>query len=370
MSVKAPPANDLRPAQPPDAEKWLDGLPHAVLGVEANGRIRYVNAAAVVLLGGAGGLLGRALGDVFGPDSVVAAVVAAAAERRGPVSAHDVVIEIAGLGAADLSAAPLEDGRFIALSVFVANSTHAARDMRPAPPIARTLAHEVRNPLAGIRAAAQLIGKGAGADADLAQLAQLIVEEADRIRRLTDRLDGLDGLAPPRLNAVNVHQALDRVRGLIAPMFPNVSLSEHFDPSLPELSADLDQLIQAFLNIAKNGAEAALSGPNREAAHLRISTAYRAGLRVRSGAGASARGALEVAFEDNGAGLPPDLQARVFEPFFTTKKGGVGLGLAVAMEIVRRHEGWIEADGRPGRTQFRVLLPFDRPNARNQKAAS
>jgi two-component system nitrogen regulation sensor histidine kinase GlnL len=110
-----------------------------------------------------------------------------------------------------------------------------------------------------------------------------------------------------------------------------------------------------------------LGGPHKEAAHLRISTAYRAGLKVRSGAAASARAALEVAFEDNGAGLPPDLQARVFEPFFTTKKGGVGLGLAVAMEIVRRHEGWIEADGRPGRTQFRVLLPFDRPAARSQK---
>jgi two-component system, NtrC family, nitrogen regulation sensor histidine kinase GlnL len=369
MTISAPPKSPRR-ATLPDAEKWLDGLPHAVLGVEASGRIRYVNAAAVVLFGAGHGLLGRALDDVFGADSVVAAVVHAAMERGGPVTAHDVVIETAGVGAADLSAAPLEDGRFIALSVIAASANRGARDMRPAPPIARTLAHEVRNPLAGIRAAAQLIGKSAGADGDLRQLADLIVAEADRIRRLTDRLDGLDGLAPPRLAQVNVHQALDRVRGLIAPMFPNVSLSEHFDPSLPEVSADFDQLIQAFLNIAKNGAEAALTGPQKDAAHLRISTAFRAGLRVRSGAAASARGALEVAFEDNGPGLPPDLQARVFEPFFTKKKGGVGLGLAVAMEIVRRHEGWIEADSRGGRTQFRVLLPFERSTARLSKEPS
>jgi two-component system nitrogen regulation sensor histidine kinase GlnL len=224
---------------------------------------------------------------------------------------------------------------------------------RSAPPIARTLAHEIRNPLAGIRAAAQLIGKDANADARV--LTDMICAEADRIRRLTDRLDALDDLAPPRMKLLNIHEAVGRAATVVAASFPAVRIDEHYDPSLPEVDGDLDQLIQVFLNIVKNAAEAVRGRPGGA---VTLSTRYRPGVRVRSSGGASARAQMEVVISDNGPGVAAAIADRVFEPFATTKAEGVGLGLAVAAEIVARHDGRIDVESRPGHTVFRVLLPI------------
>ena len=342
----------------PDAERWLEALPIAVLGVDADMQVRFANSAAEALLAGQGrGLVGRSVIDLFGDDSAAPALIDAASRRLQTVTATDVPLSVHGfqLPRADLNAAPLEDGRFVALTIAPRGRAQNTVESRPVSAAARTLAHEVRNPLAGIRAAAQLIGKDA--DPDVRALTDVICAETDRIRRLTDRIDALDGMAPLRLQATNVHEALERVRCVLQAAFPRVAILERYDPSLPPVMGDLDQLIQAFLNIAKNAAEAVADRPD---SRIAFSTAYRPGLRVRAAGGGAARPQLEVAFEDNGPGLPPSMRQRAFEPFVTSKRGGMGLGLAVASEIVNRHGGRLEVESAVGRTVFRILLPIDR----------
>jgi two-component system nitrogen regulation sensor histidine kinase GlnL len=219
---------------------------------------------------------------------------------------------------------------------------------------ARTLAHEVRNPLAGIRAAAQLISRDANPESSA--LATLICDEVDRIHRLTDRIDPFGAIEPPRFERFNIHEALDRVRKLIGSSAPNLLIIERYDPSLPPVRGDLDQLIQAFLNIAKNAAEAVERQNDGEIA---ISTSYRPGVRFRSAATGAARAQLDVQIVDNGPGLHADVADRLFEAFATTKAGGMGLGLTVAADIIARHDGRIEVESAPGRTAFHILLPID-----------
>lgn len=349
-----------RPARAPaaSADRWLEALPIPVLGVAQGGRVRFANAAAAGLFAVAGrGLVGRRLDEIFGPDAPVVRLAGAALSSPQTLSAADVPVAIGmvQLARVDVAIAPTEDHSAVVISLTPRGRAQSALPTRPVSAAARTLAHEVRNPLAGIRAAAQLIGRSA--DADTQPLTELICAEVDRIRRLTDRIDSLDGMPPPRLAPVNVHEALERVRAMIASSFPRVAVKERYDPSLPAVVGDLDQLIQAFLNLAKNAAEAA---ETREAPQVVFSTSFRLGQRVRSGPVGQSRAQLEVAIEDNGPGLPPTMQERMFEPFVTTKRGGMGLGLAVTTEIIARHDGRIEAESAPGRTIFRVVLPIAR----------
>lgn len=356
MSEAIAPSRSRRAAEAPAPEALaiLEALPAPVLVADADERIRFANSAASLALDGRR-LEGRTLSEAFAGASAAAAIARAALARNQTLAEADAALDAHGALRGDLSAAPLPGGRFVVVTIALKPRARTALEARPVPALARTLAHEVRNPLAGIRAAAQLIGKSA--DGETAELADLICAETDRIRRLTDRIDALEGLPPPRLEPINVHLALDRVRRIIRGSFPEVAIAERFDPSLPPILGDLDQLIQAILNLAKNGAEAAIghaAGPR-----LTLSTAYRPGVRVRSAPGGGARAVLEIGVEDNGPGLPPAMQARAFEPFFTTKRSGQGLGLAVTAEIVARHDGRIEFESAPGRTIFKVLLPIE-----------
>lgn len=350
-------ANPPPPETTPDSGRWLEALPEPFIGLDEGDRIDYANVAATELLAGVGrGLRGRSLRDVFGADAVLSAVAHRA--RRGASGVAESDIEIVGpgfsLGRFNVTAAPVGEHGHVALAL--------SRPPRPrkAPPLsaqgsaARTLAHEVRNPLAGIRAAAQLIERGS--DNEAGALAQLICAEVDRIHRLTERIDPLGGFALAPFESLNIHEVLDRVRKLVQSSAHDLSVREHYDPSLPPVRGDKDQLIQAFLNIAKNAAEA-LAG--RSDARLDFVTAYRPGIHVRNAPDGIARAQLEVQIADNGPGIDPAVAERMFEPFASTKTGGMGLGLAVAAEIVSRHEGRIEVDTRPGRTVFRVLLPIE-----------
>ncbi len=200
----------------------------------------------------------------------------------------------------------------------------------------RTLAHEIKNPLAGIRGAAQLLSHGASAED--AALAQLIVDETDRIRRLIDRVEAFSDERPPSRQAVNIHRILDRVRVLMAAgIGDRLTFRESYDPSLPHAWGDEDQLIQVFLNLVKNAAEAANSrGDGR--GEVSISTGYRHN---------SPSTPLEVRVQDNGPGVA----------FVTTKVTGAGLGLTLVAKLVADHQGVIDFESEPGRTVFRVLLP-------------
>lgn len=343
-------------ATQPDAERWLEALPAPVIGIDAGERIRFVNAAAAELLAGVGrGLLGRRLDEIFGPDAPMTALARRVLTGSTGVAEADVALVGPGfaLGRATVAAAPVGENGYIALVL-----TRPPKP-RATPPVAghsaaRTLAHEVRNPLAGIRAAAQLISRND--DEESSALAKLICDEVDRIHRLTDRIDPFGAFEPPRFEPFNIHEALDRVRKLVGSSAPDVMIRERYDPSLPLVRGDLDQLIQAFLNIAKNAAEAVSGQPDGEIA---ISTAYRPGVKFRSAATGAARAQLEVQIVDNGPGLDPEVADRLFEAFATTKPNGMGLGLTVSADIVARHDGRIEVDSEPGRTAFKILLPID-----------
>jgi two-component system nitrogen regulation sensor histidine kinase GlnL len=340
----------------PDAELWLEALPAPVLGIDAGERIRFVNAAAAELLAGVGrGLLGRRLDEIFGTDAPLIELARRALNGGSGVAESDVALVGPGfaLGRAAVAAGPVGDNGYIALVL-----TRPPR-ARNAPPIAgnsaaRTLAHEVRNPLAGIRAAAQLISRGD--DPDSAALATLICDEVDRIHRLTDKIDPMAAFEPPRFELFNIHEALERVRKLVGSSAPDVMIRERYDPSLPQVRGDLDQLIQAFLNIAKNAAEALAGQSDGEIA---IITSFRSGVKFRSAASGAARAQLEIQIVDNGPGLHPDVADRLFEAFATTKPSGMGLGLTVAADIIARHDGRIEVESAPGRTAFKILLPID-----------
>ena len=223
--------------------------------------------------------------------------------------------------------------------------------------LGRMLAHEIKNPLAGIRGAAQLLKSGAKAED--APLAQLIVDETDRIRRLVDRMEAFSDDASPSREPVNIHEVLDRVRALAANgVADGLTLRETFDPSLPAVWGDEDQLIQVFLNLVKNAAEAAHARGDQRG-EIVISTAYRHGDRVRAAKGQALRAApLEVRVVDNGPGVPPHLREHLFQPFVTSKANGAGLGLALVTKLVAAHGGLLDFDSEPGRTVFRVLLPI------------
>jgi two-component system, NtrC family, nitrogen regulation sensor histidine kinase GlnL len=346
----------LSRAPQPDAERWLEALPAPVIGIDAGERIRFVNAAAAELLAGVGrGLLGRRLDEIFGSDAPMTTLARRALSGASGVAESDVALVGPGfaLGRASVAAAPVGENGYIALVL-----TRPPRP-RSAPPTvehsaARTLAHEVRNPLAGIRAAAQLIARAD--DVETSALANLICDEVDRIHRLTDRIDPFGAFEPPRFEPFNIHEALDRVRKLVGSSAPDVMIVERYDPSLPAVRGDLDQLIQAFLNVAKNAAEAVEQQNDGE---IVISTSYRSGVKFRSAASGAPRAQLEVQIVDNGPGLHADVADRLFEAFATTKSGGMGLGLTVAADIIARHDGRIEVDSAPGRTAFRILLPID-----------
>jgi two-component system nitrogen regulation sensor histidine kinase GlnL len=223
--------------------------------------------------------------------------------------------------------------------------------------LGRMLAHEIKNPLAGIRGAAQLL-KG-GAKAEDQPLAQLIIDETDRVTRLVDRMEEFSEDVQPAFAAVNIHEVLDRVRALAANgAADGLAMREHYDPSLPPVLGDEDQLIQIFLNLVKNAAEAAHARDDGRG-ELAIYTAYRHGVRVRATRGQTLRGApLEVRIQDNGPGVAAHLREHLFQPFVTSKPQGAGLGLAAVAKLVSAHGGMIDFESEPGRTTFRVLLPI------------
>lgn len=326
----------------------------APLLVAVDGRVLVANAAAEAELGAA--VRRRTALAAVGPDGPVLEALAARCTDTG-----GIVKALLANGEA-VSAAPLRGGAVVITLPRVAADGlgSGAAGLSAAAGMGRTLAHEVKNPLAGIRGAAQLLKADATGEEGQA-LAQLVIDEVDRIRRLVDRVEALSETRRPSRAPVNLHRVLSRVRALAETAAgPQVRFCDRYDPSLPEAWGDEDQLVQVFLNLVNNAVEALLGAKGvgaREGGEIVLATAYRHGSVARTGDDALAPAPLEVTVADDGPGVPAGLKPHLFDPFVTGKPQGEGLGLALAAKLVAQHDGAIEFDSRPGRTVFRVRLP-------------
>ncbi|MEM6740323.1 MAG: ATP-binding protein [Pseudomonadota bacterium] len=245
-------------------------------------------------------------------------------------------------------------------------SMHVESAARSAIGMAEMLAHEIKNPLAGITGAAQLLSMNLR-NGDL-ELCDLIVAETRRVSKLLEQVEQFGNLRAPRLKSVNIHDLLDRARrSALVGFAAHMTIKEEYDPSLPPANADADQLLQVFQNLLKNAAEAADrpvgAGAGRavsaagQGGSIRIRTFYDSSLRVRRPDGRNARLPLQIEIIDDGPGLPPEIAAEIFEPFVSGRENGTGLGLALVSKIVADHGAVIGVDSSPGHTAFRLSLP-------------
>lgn len=343
----------------------LGALPEPVFVVDGEGTFRFLNSAAEnFFAGGRAALTGRRLTELVLPDSPLIALIDQVRFAGSSISEYGVTVESPRIGShfVTIEAAPVAEApgcivvslqeRSIARKIDQ-QLTHrgAARSVSA---MAAMLAHEVKNPLSGIRGAAQLLERDT--DPDGTALTRLICDETDRIVALVDRMEMFADQRPIERKPVNIHRVLEHVRRLASTGFGrDCHFIESYDPSLPAVYGNRDLLIQIFLNLVKNATEAA----PRADGSITLATRYQQGVRLAvPGSHTRLHLPLMVTVEDNGPGIPEAVRSHLFDPFVTTKSGGKGLGLALVAKLVGDHGGVIEFDSEPGRTTFRVMLPM------------
>lgn len=347
----------------------MDAMPMPVVELDRTNHIVFANSAAEQHFGaGRLRLRERALDEILAPGSPLILLLDHVRAKGGSVTEYGIDLAVSKTGKgeliADIYAAPLIDTNKHLLLVIQPRAmmdkmnrqlTHrdAARSVGA---MASMLAHEIKNPLSGIRGAAQLIEHSLP-EAEK-PLSMLIRSEVDRIVRLVERFEVFSDGRPVPMALVNIHEVLDHVSRLASSGFgANIAFEHRFDPSLPPILANRDRLIQALLNLVKNAAEAI--GSETIGGRITLTTAFRPGVSVVVPTSAQ-RVALpfEVGIFDNGPGIPEHLLPHLFEPFVTSKASGTGLGLALVAKVVSDHGGVIECERLKGQTMFRILLPM------------
>jgi two-component system nitrogen regulation sensor histidine kinase GlnL len=344
----------------------LNALPHPVLLVDADNAITNANQAAEQFLQAGAAVLNRHKLDHFIPfGSPIFGLLEQVRARESTVVEYRIDISSPRIGAdrvVDIYASPVAEHPGHVTIMFLPRSVTEKIDRqlthrgaaRTVTGLAAMLAHEIKNPLSGIRGAAQLLE--ADADENDRTLTRLICDEADRIVRLVDRMEVFADDRPVAREPVNIHVVLGRVKTLAISGFArSIRIREEYDPSLPPIYANRDQLLQVFINLVKNAAEAVAGQENQE---ISFQTAFRPGIHISvPGSVSKVSLPLEISVTDNGPGVPDDMLPYLFDPFVTSKANGTGLGLALVAKIIGDHGGMIECKSQPHKTTFRMLMP-------------
>jgi two-component system, NtrC family, nitrogen regulation sensor histidine kinase GlnL len=356
-----------------DAMRLLNALPQPVVAIDAGGHVREVNSAAEQFFDMGRATLQRSrLVDLLPFGSPVVDLVEEAMSAEAPIHGYRLEISSPRLTtnrSVDAFVSPLPQANGGVVLMLQERSIAEKMDRqlthrgaaRSITALGAMLAHEIKNPLSGIRGAAQLL-ESVVSDDDRA-LTRLICEETDRIVKLVERMESFSDDRPRSRESLNIHAVLDHVRQVaVAGFARSLRIQTVYDPSLPNVLGSRDQLIQVFLNLVKNASEAI--DQERIDGEIVISTAYRPGVRLKTRAAPEPVSLpLEVCIRDNGPGVPADIAAHLFDPFVTTKSTGTGLGLALVAKIIGDHGGVVEFESLPRRTTFRILLPLDTSRA-------
>ena len=349
----------------PDGAAVLNALPDPVLVIGPDDSILYANNAAEQLFRYSRSYMReRVLPDLIPHDSPILLLVDRVRREESSMSQHGVRLETPRIGEhlVRVDGAPMAGPVVLTIkeqSVAgkIDRSLTHRDSARSISAMAALLAHEIKNPLSGVRGAAQLLEQSVSGDDT--QLTRLIVEETDRVVALIDSMEAFTGDTEfDDRGPVNIHEVLERVLTLGKAGFAShVRFIETYDPSLPPVHGNKDRLIQVFLNLVKNAAEAV----PEEGGEITVATAYQHGVRLQApGGDIPMQLPLVVTIQDNGPGIPDDLRRHIFDPFVTTKQGGTGLGLPLVAKLIGDHGGVIDLDSRPRRTVFRIMLPIAR----------
>ena len=346
----------------------IEQLPFPVIVLDTADRFVYASPAAEEFFQTSlARLSGRALAAFVPPDHPLLALIGQV--RRSGRSSSLSGLEVASprIGEhkdVEVFAGPSPDNKGTVLVTLQERATARLLERqfgrrnagRSVSGLATVIAHEIRNPLAGMRGAAQLLE--AGIDREGRVLTQLICSEIDRVAGLLDRMLEFGATPAPNNSAVNIHSILDHVRRLASAAAPaGLRIAADYDPSLPPVLGNRDRLVQALLNLVKNAAEAA--GKQSDGGQIWLRTAFHTGVAITDRkSGQRVALPLLIAIEDNGPGIPEEISQHLFEPFVSSKPSGTGLGLALSAQIVNEHGGLIETERVRGRTVFRVLLPL------------
>jgi two-component system nitrogen regulation sensor histidine kinase GlnL len=342
----------------------LDNINTAVLMFDRGLRIRYVNPAGEVLFGvSARHVTGQPFGDLLEGASSIVQSLTQALETGHPYTEREVPLCLASGRevTVDLTVTLLYDSAEVLLELLpvdrhlrIAREESLIAQHHNTRLLMRGMAHEINNPLGGIRGAAQLLD-GELPDESLREYTRVIIGEADRLQSLLARM--LGPTAPPARRTLNVHEVVERVRMLIQAEAPRTAtIVRDYDPSIPPLYGDPDQLIQALLNITRNALQA-IDGKGTITLRTRIQRRFTIGARLH-------RLVVTIYVIDDGPGVPPDMRENIFYPMITSRAEGTGLGLPIAQSIVNQHGGLIECSSRPGETIFSITLPLEDDNDR------